>query len=459
MKLTRIDARRSDHRQTVSSRHADTGCDNVSAERQEGDDGRSWRRNCIYFRGSLDAADFLRANRNRALFNHNFSLFVVAVAAIVADPFFANHVAADESSDVRQRIAAVENGLSAQKGGIVRSNIIDRMHHFGVPGASVAVIHDYKIEWAKGYGVADRQTGAPVTRHTLFQAASTSKPVAALAALKLVERGVLHLDDDVNHQLKAWKVPANQFTREHPVDLRSLLSHTAGITVHGFGGYSVRERLPTLRQILDGVKPANSPPIRVDKVPGKGFRYSGGGTLIVQRLAMDVTNEPFPAVMQSLVLNPIGMASSTYEQPLPKHLRAKAASGHDDKGHPIPGKSHIYPEMQAAGLWTTPADMARYMIELQLANEGRSEKVLHREMINKMLTPQNGGPAGLGPFLTGAGAGRRFSHNGANAGFRCNFVGLLNRGDGAVVMTNSDLGDPLIGDLFKSIATVYGWPD
>ena len=378
MKLTRTNEHRANRGNTVSPRHGETGCGKARAATQGSDDGRSWRGDCFCIRGSLSAADFPQANRNR---------------------------------------------------------------------------------WAKGDGVTDSQTGAPVTRHTLFQAASTSKPVTALAALKLVERGVLHLNGDVNRELKSWKMPANQFTREHPVDLRSLLSHTAGTTVHGFGGYSVRERLPTLRQILDGVKPANSPPIRVDKVPGKGFRYSGGGTLIAQRLVMDVTKEPFPEVMRSLVLNPIGMASSTYEQPLPKHLRASAASGHDDKGHPIPGKWHIYPEMQAAGLWPTPADMARYIIEIQLANEGRSAKVLHREMINKMLTSQDGGPAGLGPFLTGTGARRRFSHNGPNAGFRCNFVGLLNRGDGAVFMTNSDLGDPLIEEVFKSIATVYGWPD
>jgi len=370
MKLTRTNEHRANRRNTVSPRHPETGCGNVHAAKQGGDDGRTWRRDCFCIRETISDADFPQANQNRALFNPSFSRSLVAVAAILAGPLFANRVAADESSDVRQRIAAVENGLIAQKGGGVRSNIIERMHHFGVPGASVAVIHDYKIEWAKGYGVADSQSGAPVTRHTLFQAASTSKPVAALAALKLVERGVLHLDGDVNRELKSWKVPANQFTREHPVDLRSLLSHTAGTTVHGFGGYSVRERLPTLRQILDGVKPANSPPIRVDKVPGKGFRYSGGGTLIAQRLVMDVTNEPFPEVMRSLVLNPIGMASSTYEQPLPEYLRANAASGHDDKGHPIPGKWQIYPEMQAAGLWPTPADMARYIIEIQLANEG-----------------------------------------------------------------------------------------
>lgn len=386
------------------------------------------------------------------------SLCSIAISALVTGWLLAGFADADEPSEVRQRIAAVEKGLVAANAPGARRTILERLRESGVPGVSIAVIHGHKLEWAKGYGVADRQSGVPVTRRTLFQAASTSKPVAALAALKLVERGALDLDRDVNLQLKSWKVPANQFTKEHAVDLRSLLSHTAGATVHGFGGYTVGERLPTLRQILDGAKPANSPPIRIDKVPGRGFRYSGGGTLIVQRLVMDVTHEPFPEVMRTLVLTPLGMSESTYEQPLPKQLRANAASGHNLKGQPIRGKWHIYPELEAAGLWTTPADMARYIIEIQLAYAGRSEKVLHRAMVNTMLTSQNGGPAGLGPFVSGQGPGRRFSHNGANAGFRCNFVGLLDSGDGAVVMTNSDAGDPLIGEIIKSIATVYGWP-
>jgi CubicO group peptidase (beta-lactamase class C family) len=394
-----------------------------------------------------DRPRWLRARRIGVL-----ALAVVWVAWLAAD-----RAPAQEPPAVRQRIMAVENGLVPAKGGPGRVRILDRMRQLNVPGASVAVIRDFKVEWAKGYGVADRQTGAPVTPETLFQAASMSKPVAALGALKLVERGQLDLDRDVNTYLKSWKVPQNQFTRQHAVDLRSLLSHTAGTTVHGFGGYPAGARLPTLRQILDGVKPANSPPIRVDKVPGSDLRYSGGGIEIEQRLMMDVTNKPFPELMRNLVLNPLEMSQSTYQQPLPKELRGRAASGHDDAGRVIPGKWHVYPEMAAAGLWTNPADMSRYVIEVMLASEGRSQKVLGRDLINQMLTPQNGGSCGLGPFIEMRRGEKRFTHNGANAGFRCAFVGLLKRGDGAVVMTNSDNGDPLVGEILKSVAAAYGW--
>jgi CubicO group peptidase (beta-lactamase class C family) len=362
-----------------------------------------------------------------------------------------------QEGGVRQRMAAVENGLLPKGNQARRETILERMRQLNVPGVSVAVIRGYKLDWAKGYGVADRQSGAAVTNQTLFQAASVSKPVAALGTLKLVERGVLSLDRDVNRDLKSWKVPANEFTRQHAVDLRSLLSHTAGTTVHGFGGYEVGAPRPTLNQILDGAKPANSAPVRVNKVPGRGFRYSGGGIEIEQRLVMDVTGKPFPELMRNLVLGPLEMSSSTYHQPLPKEMWGRAAAGHDDKGRVIRGKWHVYPEMAAAGLWTTPADMSRYVIEVLLAAEGRSQKVLRGEMTQQMLTPQNGGPVGLGPFIENRRDGKRFSHNGANAGFRCGFVGLLKRGDGAVVMTNSDNGDPLVGEITKSIAAAYGW--
>jgi CubicO group peptidase (beta-lactamase class C family) len=379
---------------------------------------------------------------------------LLVLLVLSAEPVLDRAFAQD--AGVRQRMAAVETGLVA-KGSQSRQTIVDRMRQLNVPGASVAVMRGYKLDWAKGYGVADQQTGVPVTPQTLFQAASVSKPVAAMATLKLVERGQLNLDRDVNRDLKSWKVPANQFTREHAVDLRSLLSHTAGTTVHGFGGYAAGARLPTLRQILEGVKPANSAPVVVNKVPGRGFRYSGGGIEIEQRLVMDVTNKPYPEVMRNLVLGPLEMSSSTYHQPLPKEFWPRAATAHDSKGRVIPGKWHTYPEMAAAGLWTTPTDMSRYVIEVLLASEGRSQKVLSRKMIQQMLTPQNGGPVGLGPFMENHRDGKRFGHGGSNAGFRCNFVGLLKRGDGAIVMTNSDSGDQLIGEIMKSIAAAYGW--
>jgi CubicO group peptidase (beta-lactamase class C family) len=375
---------------------------------------------------------------------------------------FVPYAAADEfPAKVQENISRVEHSLipGVRIKGREPSKLNERMEQLHVPGVSVAVIDNYQIAWVKAYGLADAETGTSVTVDTLFQAGSVSKPVAALASLKLVEQGVLDLDRNVNDQLKSWKVPDNKFTEEHPVDLRSLLSHTAGLTVHGFPGYAVGAPIPTVPQILDGAKPANTQPVRVNKVPGDGFRYAGGGTTIAQLLLVDVTGRPFSELVRDTVLEPLGMSSSTFEQPLPERLWSRAATGHKADGKPVAGRWHIYPEMAAAGLWTTPSDVARYAIEIQLAHQGKSHKVLNHEMVEQMLTPQGGGPVGLGPFLEGKAASKRFAHSGDDAGFVCQFVAYMDCGQGAVVMTNSASGGTLAREVVNSIALVYSWPD
>lgn len=246
----------------------------------------------------------------------------------------------------------------------------ERMRLYKVHGVSVAVIKDFKIEWAAGYGLADVEAGKPVTASTLFQAGSISKPVAAMGALALVEKGKLPLDRDINAVLKSWKIPENARTRKAPVTLEGLLSHTAGVTVHGFPGYAAGTPVPTLIQVLDGAPPANTAPIRVDLDPGAQYRYSGGGYTIAQQAMIDVTGQPFPGILAETVLRPIGMTSSTYEQPLPEARVADAATGYRADGAPVPGKRNVYPEMAAAGLWTAPTDLARFAIAVQKTPRG-----------------------------------------------------------------------------------------
>jgi CubicO group peptidase (beta-lactamase class C family) len=370
--------------------------------------------------------------------------------------------AADEyPPDVQKRITAVEQGLIPAvriKGRTQATTIKDRLARDHVPAVSVAVINHGQIEWAKSYGLADVVEGTPATIDTLFQAASMSKPVTALAALKLVEQGQLALDEDVNQKLRSWHLPENEFTREHAVDLRGLLSHTAGLTVHGFPGYEVDAPLPTVPQILDGQPPANTPAVRVNKLPGRGFRYSGGGTTMAQLLMCDVTGKQFPDLMRELVLERLGMSQSTFSQPLPTDRAPQAARAHDEHGERIKGGWHVYPEMGPAGLWTTPSDMCRYMMAVQQAHRGKSDMVLKRALLDEMLTPQGGGPAGLGPFIVEKDGAKRFEHSGGNAGFRCNFVAFLDRDQGAVVMTNADSGNRAVNELMNSIAVEYDWP-
>jgi CubicO group peptidase (beta-lactamase class C family) len=339
-----------------------------------------------------------------------------------------------------------------------RMLLADRMKFYKTPGVSIAVINDGRIEWARGYGVREAGRSDPVTVETLFQAASISKPVTAMAVLDLVEKKKLALDEDVNVALRSWKLPENEFTRTEKPTLRRLLIHTGGVTVPGFLGYAVDAPLPTLAQILDGEKPANSAPIRIDMVPGTKFRYAGGGYVVLQQLLLDVTRQQFPEFMKSTVLDKLGMTHSTFQQPLPVALAANAAAGHLPDGKELEGKWFIYPEEAPAGLWTTPTDLGRFIIEFQESNGGKSNKVLSRAMTNQMLTPQIEN-IGLGLFVDGQGDSARFSFGGANVGFKCNMVGYLNSGRGAVVMTNSENGAQLTVEILRSIAAEYGWPD
>jgi CubicO group peptidase (beta-lactamase class C family) len=359
------------------------------------------------------------------------------------------------------RIRAVETGLMPPvvlKGRPApRHTIEERMKALNVNGVSIAVIQDYAIEWAKGYGFADMETKRPVTAETLFLAGSISKPVTAAGALALVDQGKVKLDDDVNSYLKSWKVPENEFTKEQKVTLRRLLSHTAGLTVHGFPGYNAASAVPAIPQILDGVKPANTPAVRVDLVPGSTFRYSGGGYTVAQLMMTEVMGVPFPALMQRAVLAKAGMRQSTFENPLPQRLTALAASGYKGNGDAVPGRYHTYPEMAAAGLWTTASDLARFAIEIQKSREGRSNQILKQGAIEQMLRPEKQN-YGLGFGITERDGLKRFGHGGTDAGFQAVLSATVD-GRGFVVMTNSENGARLAGEIALAVAAAYGWPD
>lgn len=386
-----------------------------------------------------------------------FAAHALAPRAVVAD------AAQDQSYSVlAARISRIENNLLPAvviKGAPPKPmSIAERMAFYKVPGVSVAFFDHGQILWARAYGLADVFSKKPVTPDTLFQAASISKPVSALAALRLVQDGKLNLDEDVNVKLKTWKVPENAFTEKEKVTIRRILSHSAGLTVHGFPGYASSDPLPTVVQILNGEKPANTDPIRVDVVPGTLWRYSGGGYVILQTLLSDVTGKPFPQLMRELVLDPAGMTHSTYEQPLSQNRAAGAATPYRPNGDPVPGGAHTYPEMAPAGLWTTPSDLARMAIEVHSEYTGKSSKILNQSTAKEMLTHQIG-TWGLGFGLENPGRPAHFGHGGSNEGFRCNLDAYTDSGQGFVVMTNSDSGGDLTEEIFRSVAKEYGWPD
>ncbi|HEV2471826.1 MAG TPA: serine hydrolase domain-containing protein, partial [Chthonomonadales bacterium] len=322
---------------------------------------------------------------------------------------------------------------------------------------SLAVVEGGKVIRAQAFGYTDRDGRTAVSPDSLFQAGSISKSVSALAALHLVEQGKLSLDADVNTELKSWKLPDNEYTKEHRVTLRELLSHTAGITVHGFSGYSVNSPLPTLTQVLDGVMPANTPPIRVEAVPGSRWNYSGGGYTIVQQMVVDATGQPYAKFLQDTVLRPLGMTNSSFDQPLPASEAAMAVTGYYPDGQAVAGRFHVYPEMAAAGLWTTATDLARYAIGVQRAIAGESTGVISKETAARMITEVKAGD-GLGVFLEGSGDELRFTHSGRNEGFDAVFVAYAHGGRGAAVMLSANENSGMADRILQVIAKQYGWP-
>jgi CubicO group peptidase (beta-lactamase class C family) len=355
-------------------------------------------------------------------------------------------------------IAHLRPAITIKGAPAVTYALADRMAKFKVPGVSIAVVDSGRIVWNSAYGLKEAGTTDSVTTTTLFQAASISKPVAATAMLRLVEQGTLALDTPVNQYLKSWKVPDNRFTATQAVTLRRIVSHSAGLGVHGFPGYARGEPLPTVPQILDGAKPANTAAVRVESVPGSTSSYSGGGITIEQLVMTDVTGESFPALVQRLVLDPIGMTSSGYDQPLPAAKVARAATGHRPDGTPVQGRWHTYPEMAAAGLWTTPTDLAKWAIAITASRNGVAGSVLSKKSATDMLTVQKE-PAGLGPMLQGTGRAFRFEHGGSNTGYICHVIYFPELGRGAAVMTNSDAGSSLTNEILFALAKEYDWPE
>jgi CubicO group peptidase (beta-lactamase class C family) len=362
---------------------------------------------------------------------------------------------------VEQRIRRIENGLLPPvvlKGRPIKTTKLeDRMRELKIPAVSVAVFHNGRIEWLRAWGMADLAARRRAQPDTRFQAASISKPVAAAAALALVSRGRMSLDDDINKYLTSWKLPDNEFTGRQKVTLKHLLTHSGGVTVSGFRGYAKNEEVPTLVQLLDGVKPSNSGPVRVDIPVGSRWRYAGGGYQIVQLAIEDETKKPFAQSARELVLAPFGMSRSTFVQPIPADLREKAATGYRAGGDAVPGNWHTHPEQAAAGLWTTPEDLARFAIELQKIASGKSQKVMSREIATQMLQ-RHVDEYGLGVGVTGDGRETRFGHGGSNVGFRCYLVAYRDVGSGVAIMTNSDSGAVILQDVVRAVAREYGWP-
>jgi len=376
---------------------------------------------------------------------------------LLAATILSGALPAQAQDETAALIARIEGPQSPNRQGFDSLSIEQLMQRFKVPGVSIAVIKDFKIHWAKGYGVADVETGRAVDVNTPFQAASISKPVTAMAALRLAQEGKLNIDADINTILKSWKVPASDLNRDQPVTPRSLMSHTSGADDgFGFPGYDPSGPRPTLVQILNGEKPSNVGPVRFARRPYSGQKYSGGGTVIMQLALMELTGKPFAELMQEKVLGPLGMTNSSYEQPPVGDLAERTSRAHDGQGKSMGAKWHVYPEQAPAGLWTTPSDLARFAIEVQLANRGWQSKVLSQATVKDMLAPTGVGPFAVGFTIEKKGEGWYFSHSGGNWGFLCDLQAHVRKGYGVAIMTNGS-NFQIINELEARIAAAYGW--
>jgi CubicO group peptidase (beta-lactamase class C family) len=336
------------------------------------------------------------------------------------------------------------------------ATIAQRMAEYNVKGMSIAVIHDYKIVWAKGYGWADEASKTAVTTETLFEPGSISKTLNAVGILKLAQEGKLDLNTDINTYLKSWKFPYDSLSNGKKITLTHLLTHTAGLTVHGFPGHGLNDPQPTIYQVLNGEAPSFTPAVRSMYEPGLRYEYSGGGTSISQVILTDMTGEPYDTWMYNNVLKPIGMVNSTYAQPPSLDKQRVCATAYRSDGSALVDRFHMYPEQAAAGLWMTPTDLANYIIDMQHAYKGEKSKVLNADMIKLHLSAYNDGPTALGSFIQDHDGVLYFEHGAGNDGFCGQFFGSLEDGNGVVVFLNSEDGK-ILPEITNSVAKVYKW--
>jgi CubicO group peptidase (beta-lactamase class C family) len=323
---------------------------------------------------------------------------------------------------------------------------------YAVPGAAIAVVEDGQVKWVGAFGLADiaQQTG--ISEQTVFQVASVSKSVAALAVMKLVEDGKIHLEDPAEHYLTRWRLPESAFDSQE-VTIRRLLSHSAGLTLHGYPGYHPQTELPTLEASLSGTGLA-TPGVTLADQPGAAFRYSGGGFTLLELIVEEVTGMRFADYADTEILLPLGMNNSSFEwRP---HLQANTAQAYDKDLNVLP--NYLFTEKAAAGLYSTIGDLSRFMIAEY--DSYRGQGLLSRQTMADIYRPviEVGGRSsfvyqhsGLGHFINATPHGTILvTHDGGNEGWRSNFTLIPETGHGIVILTNGNNGHYLISEVLDA---------
>jgi CubicO group peptidase (beta-lactamase class C family) len=389
-----------------------------------------------------------------------YSLMFIAALAATCLPALAFACAQPEPPAAPDRSAQLTAALPEITQGErkLKLSLEQWMKALAIPGLGIAVIDDHRVVWTQGFGVTTPgPQGAPVDPGTVFQAASIAKAVTALAVMRQVGQGRLTLDGDINEAMESWTLPGSKAQAGEPVTLRQLLAHTGGITPGGFAGYARDVPAPDLLQVLDGAAPATNAPARVVAKPGAEVAYSGLGYSLLQLALQDHLDQPFEAVMQETVLQPIGMRDSSFSLNPPESLQARVARGHLGVGAPVQGGWFVHPELAAAGLWSTPRDLAAFAIAIADAKRGQEGALLPRELATQMLAPHREG-TGLGLVVRDEPAHGWFAHSGGNVGYFAHFEMLADTGQGVVIMSNSDAGQALASLIIAGVAQAWDWP-
>ncbi len=389
--------------------------------------------------------------RNGMAFLAAAALIMTAAACGKTGPAEARKIKAVEKGLLR---SVYLKGLPAEK-----LNLEERMAFYRIPAVSIAVIDKKELAWARAYGERDNQVHQPATTESLFQAGAFSQMIAAAVVSSLAEQGRISLDDDAGARMTSWRFPSEFEPAEPHLDLRSLLAHGSGLSDQILPGYAHDEPIPSLPQVLDGAKPAANGPLWVPPAAAAPVRtrYSEAGYVVLETYLNDRTGKPFEQLARELVLEPAGLAGSAFDVPLPDALRSKAASGHLREGRPVSGLWKNYPEKAAKGMWTTPSEFALVLLDLLRSAESGEGKILPpaaaRTMLGRWL--ESFGP---GFLVEGSGDDIQFLARGKTHGFACYFVLYPVRGQGAVIMTNSDNGFTLIDEILCALSEVYAWP-
>ncbi|WP_316775280.1 non-ribosomal peptide synthetase [Streptomyces sasae] len=325
---------------------------------------------------------------------------------------------------------------SAREGRMAADEMLRAMRTAQVPGVALALLQDGETVFAEGYGVTAADRPEPVTARTPFQVASVSKHVTVLAVLQLVSVGVLNLDADINRMLTSWQVPDSS-----GITLRELLSHQAGLSHVRPTNFLPTETMPSVLEVLTGRSPATNEPVRAEHPAGARFRKTNINYSVLQTLLQDVTGEPFEALMRRLVLDPLEMTDSSFDQSYPHHSGVPVAIGHDPQGAPIAGRWRIRNEVAAGGLWASVTDLAKVAREIRRAHRGERGTLITRPLAQQMLTVWHPGSFyGLGTVLDDTGDDLEFGHGGRTVGFRVATFTHLGSGEGLVVLANAESG-------------------